>query len=98
MQFSRRQFFHLLAAAPLTAAVKRNMIVLSKRPEDLEMPLDGFSTWITPVDRFFVRSHHYVPKVDLATWRLTVDGESLKPLTLTFADLQKLPAIDTVSV
>ena len=98
MQFSRRHLFQLLAAAPLTAAGKHDMIVRSARPEDLEMRLDGFSTWITPVDRFFVRSHHYVPKVDLASWRLTVDGESLKPLTLTFADLQKLPAIETVSV
>jgi sulfite oxidase len=98
MRFSRRQLFQLLAAAPLTAAAKHNMIVRSARPEDLEMPLDGFSTWITPVDRFFVRSHHYVPKVDVASWRLTVDGESLKPLTLTLADLQKLPALDTVSV
>ena len=28
------------------------------------MPLSGFSDYITPIDRFFVRSHVYAPRVD----------------------------------
>lgn len=103
---TRRHFLGLLAASgfapalPLSAAavVKRDMIVRSRRPEDLEMPMDGFSSWITPVDRFFVRSHHYVPKLDPATWRLSVQGEVSKPLTLSFADIEKLPSVDSVAV
>ena len=31
------------------------MVVRSQRPEDLEMPLDGFTEWITPIERFYVR-------------------------------------------
>ena len=49
---------------PLRAA---DMIIRSARPEDFEMPLDGFNTWITPVERFFVRTHVYTPKVDIAS-------------------------------
>ncbi len=108
MTSSRRRFLGLLTAAPFSpglpllpaaaAPLKRNMIVRSRRPEDLEMPLDGFSTWITPIDRFFVRSHHYVPGVDLSAWRLSVDGEVSKPLTLSFADIEKLPKVDSVAV
>jgi len=51
------------------------MIVRSSRPADLEMPLDGFREWITPVDRFFVRCHTYFPeRANLSDWRLKVDG------------------------
>lgn len=74
------------------------MIVRSARPEDLEMTLDGFSSWITPIERFFVRSHHYTPRVDLASWRLTVDGEVNKPITLTMEDLKRYPRVEVVSV
>src|SRR5690348_10860043 len=46
-------------------ADQSRMIVRSPKPEDLEMPLDGFKDWITPIDRFFVRCHTYTPKVNL---------------------------------
>lgn len=105
MTSSRRHFLGLLAASPFASPaarpaelVKRNMIVRSTRPEDLEMPLDGFSTWITPADRFFVRTHTYVPRVELSQWRLAIDGEISKPATLTFADIEKLPKVDSVAV
>jgi DMSO/TMAO reductase YedYZ molybdopterin-dependent catalytic subunit len=36
------------------------------------MPIEGFSDYITPIEHFFVRTHVYVPKVDLSQWRLPV--------------------------
>jgi sulfite oxidase len=30
--------------------------------------------FLTPVDRFFTRSHGLVPRIDLSSWRLQVDG------------------------
>ena len=77
---------------------KTGMNVLSKRPEDLEMPLSGFSDYLTPIEHFFVRTHVYVPTVNLNDWRLTVDGDVATPLTLTMDDLKKLPSVDLVSV
>lgn len=74
------------------------MNVLSKRPEDLEMPLSGFGDYITPIDHFFVRTHVYVPTVNLNDWRLHIDGEVATPLTLTMDDLKKLPPVELVSV
>ena len=62
------------------------------------MPLSGFSDFITPVDHFFVRTHVYVPTVELSQWRLKVDGEVASPLTWTMDDLKKLPSIELVSV
>jgi hypothetical protein len=54
------------------------MMVRSVRPEDLEMPLEGFSDFITPLDRFLVRTHVYTHAStsasgdfgSMATWRL----------------------------
>jgi sulfite oxidase len=74
------------------------MIVRSPRPEDLEMPLDAFPAWITPIDRFFVRSHTYTPQVNLGQWSLKIDGKVDHPMSLTLGDLRKLPRVDLVSV
>ena len=40
---------------------RSGLLVRSARPEDLEMSAEGFDDYITPIDRFFVRSHVYVP-------------------------------------
>ena len=100
MNIPRRNFFLLFASALLRAddRPKRDMLVRSVRPEDLEMPLSGFADYITPIERFFVRSHVYVPTVNAAQWRLAVEGEVAMPLTLTMDDLKKLPSIELVSV
>ncbi|HZT33944.1 MAG TPA: sulfite oxidase [Bryobacteraceae bacterium] len=74
------------------------MIIRSARPEDFEMPLEGFLHWLTPTDRFFVRTHLYRPKVDAAVWRLRVEGEVRTPLTLDMAALRQLPRVELVSV
>jgi sulfite oxidase len=102
MPLSRRHWLRLAAAAaPALFAAdppKRNVIVRSARPEDFEMPLDAFGSWITPVERFFVRSHVYTPAVDAATWKLSVEGEVESALALDRAALDKFPRAELVSV
>ena len=100
MNIPRRGFFLLFAGALLRAddLPKRDMLVRSARPEDLEMPPSGFSDYITPIEHFFVRTHVYVPTVNVSEWRLKVEGEVATPLTLTMDDLKKLPSVELVSV
>ncbi len=100
MTQTRRSFLFLTAGGMLLAEdkEKRDMIVVSKRPEDLEMPLSGFSDYITPIEHFFVRTHVYVPTVDLNQWRLTIGGEVANPLTLTMDDLKKMPSTELIAV
>jgi len=100
MNISRRSFFCLATGALLRAEdrPKRGMLVRSIRPEDLEMPLSGFADYITPIEHFFVRTHVYVPTVNVDEWRLKVEGEVATPLTLTLQDLKELPAMELVSV
>jgi DMSO/TMAO reductase YedYZ molybdopterin-dependent catalytic subunit len=103
MNHSRRNFFALAAGGALFAQspkehAKVGMTVLSARPEDLEMPLSGFSDYITPIEHFFVRTHVYVPTVELSSWTLKVGGEVASPLELTMAELRKMPAVELIAV
>jgi sulfite oxidase len=100
MNLSRRSFFRLLSAAPALAsgATNSSLIIRSANPEDFEMSLDGFETWITPVDSFFVRTHLYRPSVNAGAWRVHVKGLVQKEITLDLAELRKLPRVELVSV
>jgi DMSO/TMAO reductase YedYZ molybdopterin-dependent catalytic subunit len=98
---TRRHFFLLtvgLFSQPGPRQAVPEMVVRSLRPADLEMPLEGFSDFITPVDRFFVRTHVYAPQIVQSEWRLQVDGDVDTPLTMTLEDIRRMPAVELVSV
>jgi sulfite oxidase len=97
MTRTRRNFF-LLAGGAIAAAQDRSMISHAVRPEDLEMPLSGFADYITPFDHFFVRTHVYVPTVNISDWRLKVEGAVATPITLTMDDLRRMPSVEMVAV
>src|SRR5579864_5748107 len=103
MVLTRRKLFLAAAAGVLhrlaSATDLSKMIARSSRPADLEMPLDGFHEWITPVDRFFVRCHTYYPeRANLTDWRLKIDGVVNQSLNLTMDDLKRLPRVELVAV
>jgi len=84
------------AAIPIPG--KDGMIVRSYRFLDLEMPVEFMTDWITPVRHFYVRNHMFPPaKLDARTWKLTISGEVEKPLTLTLADLKRIPVHSIVN-
>lgn len=76
-----------------TASSSERRVVRSTRPQDLETPVALLDSWITPNELFYVRSHLYTPSVDLAAWNLSIIGEVDRPLTLTMADLRRLPSV-----
>jgi sulfite oxidase len=100
MKHTRRGFFAMVAGGLALAQdrASQDMIVRSARPEDLEMPLSGFADYITPAEHFFVRTHVYVPNVNINAWRLKVEGEVATPLTLTMDEIRKLPSTELVAV
>src|SRR5690348_15122551 len=99
MPLTRRSLFRFIPfGAAMLRARAADMIIRSARPEDFEMSLDGFNTWITPVERFFVRTHVYTPRVDAAQWQLRVEGEVSTPLSLSLRDLREFPRAELVSV
>jgi DMSO/TMAO reductase YedYZ molybdopterin-dependent catalytic subunit len=103
---SRREVFAALfaagVAAPLPSSAqsndapaipgKRPMILHNDRPEDLESPGEYFTSWVTPVDAFFVRQHIPRPaEIDPNAFKITISGMVSRPMDVTLADLKKLP-------
>src|SRR5690348_2137930 len=68
------------------------LIIRQQRPDNLELPFATLNSFITPTDRFYVRNHFEVPRVDVATWRLRVEGAVERPLELSFEDVRQLPS------
>ncbi len=107
MNRSRRQFLgQLLAAGGLAGLAPRaafaapgaGMIQRVGRPLDLETPVSAFSSWATPTEQFFVRSHFDAAVVDEAAWTLTVDGSVRRPLTVGLAALGRYSEVTLAAV
>ncbi len=58
------------------------------------MPLEALREPITPVGLHYLLIHYDIPHVDAASWRLTVDGEVERDLSLDLADLRARPATE----
>lgn len=66
------------------------MIVREREQLNLEMPFGSLDGFLTPVDRFFVRSHFSIPQIDVKTWRLKIEGEVETPFELTYDELREM--------
>ncbi len=85
------------ARAALAGDLPTGYIVRNDRPEHWETTLEALGrAWITPNDRFFVRSHLSTPRIEIADWRLEVTGLVRTPLSLSIADLDALPQAEGV--
>ena len=68
------------------------MIIREKEPANLEMPFGTLDGFITPNEQFYIRSHFPVPEVDLAKWRLRVEGAVEETRSWSLDELKSLPA------
>ncbi len=72
-------------------------VPITTDPENSEFSFAELSSWLTPLERFYVRNHFPVPEIDPGAWRLRVGtGDSARSLSLP--DLEQLPARTVVSV
>lgn len=63
----------------LPAGLNKDMIVLNNRPWNIETPPHLLDDAVTPADKMFVRNNGNPPaEVNLKTWTLTIDGESVR--------------------
>jgi DMSO/TMAO reductase YedYZ molybdopterin-dependent catalytic subunit len=65
--------------------------VVTAVPENSETPLEGVRSWVTPTRLFFVRNHFNVPALDVANWRLQIEGRVERPLAFTWDELAEMP-------
>jgi len=68
------------------------LIVRQRQPENLEFPFDTLDSFLTPNDRFYIRSHFAVPILEASSWRLKVEGAVERPVEIGYDDLVKMQA------
>lgn len=105
--FDRRQFVALAVAGVLTpfgslairqADKRRRLLQLNGYAINAETPLDLLTDYLTPNDLFFVR-HHWQPSIpDAKAWRLVVDGQVERAMSLSLAELKRMPATTVTCV
>ena len=68
------------------------LIIRQKEPTNLEMPFDQLDSYLTPTELFYIRSHFPVPTIDVAGYRLRIDGAVRYPLGLSYRELREMPS------
>ena len=71
------------------------------RPFDAETPVREFTSWLTPNERFFVRSHFGPPPAETVqsdAWRLTVKGLVKEGVSFTLKELQQFEPVTLMAV
>jgi DMSO/TMAO reductase YedYZ molybdopterin-dependent catalytic subunit len=77
------------------------LITRVTRPFDAETRVQEFASYLTPNDRFFVRSHFGPPppeQITASVWRLHVKGLVDRPLDLGLKDLAKFDRVSLTAV
>jgi len=61
---------------------------------DFETRPSAWDGFITSNDRFYIRSHSPTPDIDMAGWRLKIDGSGVNtPVELTYEELEAMPQV-----
>lgn len=77
--------------------VPRELLVDRGTGADFETLLAAVEGYLTPVDRFYIRSHSPTPQIDADTWRLRVDGSGVsRAVEYSYADLLAMPQVSVV--
>ena len=75
------------------------LTVVRESPLNAETPLHLLEDFVTPTPLFYLRSNFPVPNIRSDSWRLVVDGEVERALSLSYSELVSLPAQElTVTV
>jgi DMSO/TMAO reductase YedYZ molybdopterin-dependent catalytic subunit len=74
------------------------LIVRQMVPRNLEAPFDQADSYLTPTKLFYIRSHFPAPTVDIASYRLSIDGAVGNPCSLTYQELRDMPADTRVAL
>ena len=68
------------------------LIIREKNPVNLEFPFPTLKDRIIPNNRFFIRTHFPIPKIDAATWQMTIEGEVRTTVKIGYDELRRLPS------
>ena len=76
-------------------AITREQLQMAARNHGL--PLEALAYPITPIGLHYLLIHYDIPAIDVKAWRLAVDGEVERPLSLSLDDLHARPAVEVAA-
>jgi DMSO/TMAO reductase YedYZ molybdopterin-dependent catalytic subunit len=82
----------------MTGIEQPGLIVRQKHPLNLEYPFATLSSYLTPVDQFYVRNHFSMPSLERGPFRLDVCGAVARTLSLSLDDLRRMPRVEFTAV
>src|SRR5947209_3967687 len=68
------------------------LIIRQREPKNLETPFEQLDSFLTPSELFYIRSHFPTPQLDLASYRLEIDGAVQNPFSLSYEELRRMPS------
>ena len=68
------------------------LVIRQKEPKNLETPFGRVDSFVTPMELFYIRSHFPIPPLDVASYRLEIDGAVRDPLSLSYQELRRMPS------
>ena len=81
-----------MASQQTRTAAAPQLIPTNEGGRSFAAPPKGLQEAVTPNRLFYVRNHWKgAPAIDIATYRLAVDGEVERPLSLSFQELRRMP-------
>jgi DMSO/TMAO reductase YedYZ molybdopterin-dependent catalytic subunit len=103
LNISRRSLIAGMATLPFSYGIGRalradgddqapGLIMREREPQNLESNFASFDSLITPIEKFYIRSHFAAPAVESRSWSLNVEGAVSKPLRISYDELLKLPS------
>lgn len=79
-------------ATPVVKPTPPHLFLDKGSGADYETRLSALHDYLTPNDRFYIRSHSPTPEIDVASWRLTIDGSGVeRRIEISYADLLAMP-------
>jgi DMSO/TMAO reductase YedYZ molybdopterin-dependent catalytic subunit len=66
------------------------LVIRQKEPPNLERPFDQLNSFLTPTELFYIRSHFATPTIDVADYRLRIDGAVKNPFVLSYEELRAM--------
>ncbi len=81
-----------MATAQTRVGVRPQLIPTNAGERTFATPPEVLRENVIPNDLFYIRNHWKgAPEIDVGSYRLSVDGEVERPLSLTFDELRELP-------
>jgi hypothetical protein len=87
---TRRRMLGIAGSVLLASSIPPMVGMLGAASDSVRPKIGG----LTPNDEFYVTSYVETPRLDLASWRLRINGLVRRPIELDFKRLQSLPTVE----